>query len=330
MLLGSAEAVRRSWHTPLVLEFRLKRIERIVVQLLEAKRFADEGSEPHGRLALLLLDNLAEILIHREVEYQLAFASMFRSLREPAVSRRKEKKIRRYFGEKVAYLVELGLVEATHARMLDKLHLYRNEAYHHDEVRTQTLHTAVDIYFYLCCILMKSLPVHSYQATATSKHLKPFVDDARWVNGFEVQGRVADSLLVERRLNRAQINVLLRTHLRSRLSDMREMIEYWAGEFPALRTPADVLHHCQVPEDAIRTMEDLANIRSVAVPHDLESIHAWEQRADMIDKEMSVDQAFIAFAEIEDDFETLEEQVIKLSTEMDRAVQDEIDFLRGK
>jgi L-lysine 2,3-aminomutase len=111
---------------------------------------------------------------------------------------------------------------------------------------------------------------------------------------------------------------------------MRERLDYWAGEFPNLQTRADILHHCQVPEGAIQTMEDLINIRSVTVPHDFGSIDTWEQRTDLIGDEMSVDQAFVAFADIEDDFEELERQVIRMSNEMDRAVQDEIDFLRGK
>jgi hypothetical protein len=329
----------------------VKRIERTVVQLMEAQRLADERTEPHGRLALLLLDNLAETLIYREVEYQLAWSRMSRGLLKSlsesktltpeaaeiradlsreVVSTNQEKKIRRYFGEKADYLARAGILDEAHARMLKKLHEYRNEAYHRDTIRPEALQSAVDIYFYLCCELMKALPIHSYIMSEPSKYLAPFAADLHGIDGFELQARVADHFLAERELNHREVNAFLRQHLVSRLADMRETLDSWAGEFPNMETPEELLHHCQVPDDAIKSVEDFLNIGSVPVPHDFASITAWEQRAASIDEDMAVTEAFVLFADIEDEFEELEGQIFKMSQEMDREIQHQIDVMRGK
>jgi hypothetical protein len=47
------------------------RLERIVVQLEESKRFILNDTEPHLRMALLLLDNAAEVLMHRKIKDEL-------------------------------------------------------------------------------------------------------------------------------------------------------------------------------------------------------------------------------------------------------------------
>jgi hypothetical protein len=44
------------------------RRERTVVQLVEARRLADFDDVPHGRRALLLLDNAAETLLYRRAK----------------------------------------------------------------------------------------------------------------------------------------------------------------------------------------------------------------------------------------------------------------------
>jgi hypothetical protein len=43
----------------------MDRLERTVIQLVEARRLADFDDVAHGRLALLLLDNIAETLLDR-------------------------------------------------------------------------------------------------------------------------------------------------------------------------------------------------------------------------------------------------------------------------
>lgn len=328
----------------------MHRMERDVVQLSEAQRFADAESSPYARLALLLLDNLAEVLLYREVQHKLHFARMFRNLTESydehlgelppdverrrkelfqkSVSRNRERKLRRYFDEKADYLVEEGAIEEQHARALKKLHVYRNEAYHQDYVRSETLQTAVDIYFYLCCQLMKSLPLHIISGTfSASKYLRPYLEEEAQPL-FDFPAQVAEQMLQQRQMNDIEVNSLLRNHLLSRLQGMRETLDSWTSD--SGDTAEELLHNCQVPEEAIQSVADVLNIASFEVPHDFTSLEFWETRAKKIQDSMPVLDAFGLFADIEDEFEELEDQIMRMSAAMDHAIQDEIDRIRGK
>ena len=50
----------------------VERVRLIYEQLEEAKRLIREGSAPKLRLALILLDNAAELLMYRELRKQFA------------------------------------------------------------------------------------------------------------------------------------------------------------------------------------------------------------------------------------------------------------------
>lgn len=65
----------------------MERLHRTVVQLEEAKRFILSGDVPHLALALILLDNAAEVMMRRVVEDELDDADMYARMLErlPAV-----------------------------------------------------------------------------------------------------------------------------------------------------------------------------------------------------------------------------------------------------
>lgn len=58
----------------------MEQLERTVVQLWEAKRLAAWGDIAHGRLALLLLDNAAEMSLVRTAEASLIWADMYKKM----------------------------------------------------------------------------------------------------------------------------------------------------------------------------------------------------------------------------------------------------------
>ncbi len=166
-------------------------LERLVVHVEEAVRLAAINDDPHLRLSLLLLDSAAELLMHRECQSRLDWAERDRQLvhqadelqamtgkemdwvaeaRARIVPAAKRKKINRDFGAKCDYLVSLGMIAEPHARVLMKLHQYRNEAYHRDQLRLGTLASAVKIYVYLVCSLMQDFPMHG---TGGFIHLSP-------------------------------------------------------------------------------------------------------------------------------------------------------------
>ena len=65
------------------------------------------------------------------------------------------KKIESEFAPKVAYLQLNDAFSPSHAAVLRRMHLYRNEIYHDDKVRPATVEAAAKIYTYVVCDLMQ-------------------------------------------------------------------------------------------------------------------------------------------------------------------------------
>ena len=169
----------------------METLERLVVHVEEAVRHATMNDDPHLRLGLLLLDSAAELLLHRECQSTPPLGRERRATAAPgggagggdgqragmgrgAVGEGPTpaqcKKIDRDFGVKCDYLESLGMLAGPHARVLKKLHKYRNEAYHRDQLRLGTLASATKIYAYLVCSLMRDFPMHG---TRGFIHLPP-------------------------------------------------------------------------------------------------------------------------------------------------------------
>ena len=70
---------------------------------------------------------------------------------------KRARQIERNFGQKVRLLVDRGYLEPTLGACLDRLHEYRNEAYHKGHVRVGNLQQAVRIYFEIDCTLLADL-----------------------------------------------------------------------------------------------------------------------------------------------------------------------------
>jgi hypothetical protein len=161
---------------------RVDRLERLVVHVEEALRLVRQPGEAHQRLALMLLDSAAELLLHRACQGERRFEHVHRQLLElyqageaggrpldaeeqarkidlegRLPTAKESKQIDRLFDAKAEFLEKRGVLNSAQVRVLRKLHLYRNEVYHRDTLRSGSLHSAVRIYSYLVCTLMRDL-----------------------------------------------------------------------------------------------------------------------------------------------------------------------------
>ena len=73
-------------------------------------------------------------------------------------SKTQRNKIEHDFDAKCALLVKEDILQPDQARVLKKLHEYRNETYHRDELRPATLASTNEIYVYLVCSMMIAMP----------------------------------------------------------------------------------------------------------------------------------------------------------------------------
>jgi len=65
----------------------MENVRLIYEQIEEARRHLVDGSLLHLRLALILLDNAAELMMYRELEYEFAWNDQWEPKWEPARSK---------------------------------------------------------------------------------------------------------------------------------------------------------------------------------------------------------------------------------------------------
>ena len=76
---------------------------------------------------------------------------------------RVRRELSRNFDASVDFIRGRGGIRETEARVLKKMHWYRNELYHRDRLRPETIRSACLLYFDLTCALFERLPQYSSQ-----------------------------------------------------------------------------------------------------------------------------------------------------------------------
>jgi hypothetical protein len=174
------------------------------------------------RAHLQRLDRDAE---HRELSEHSA--SWRQQLRAQVVSVRRQKRIEREFDSKAEYLVERSEIDHQTARVLKKLHQYRNETYHRDQLRSEVLDSAVTIYAVLTCDLMRRLTPTVFSALPVPPILAKYEPHLGSRIDFDSQSEIADHLERANGLDEPlAIGQALSDHVVARLDEMLEMLEF--------------------------------------------------------------------------------------------------------
>lgn len=337
----------------------MERIEQVVVAAEEALRLAETGDLARLRLSLLILESTSEILLHREVTHRLMWQEfdrrmldriaeserlgltatpeideMRRELQTRVLSKTRRRKIDREFDEKVDFLTEEGVIDSAHGRVLKKLHDYRNEAYHRDHVRSETLASAVKIYSYLTCLLLRDLEPHG---TAYGSEIpvglqgyaeRPFDTD--------VQRRAGETLLARVAGQPGDVATALADHATARLGDLRLMLEEVTSFANAYRQPQDELDvpamvaSLQIEDVRLAVWGTREQLLSTPVTVTAATLDEWDRVAGGLARLGTDLEAFAAFADLEDDVEPFEQLVIEAARAMDEAIDAQIDEARGK
>ncbi len=154
----------------------MQHLSFVLFQLDEARRYIQDGRSQHLRIALVLLDNAAEIQMDRRIKDDLIHDGFKEQLRNSLLqtaaqgpttplpqilqeivdwvplTRSEKLKLDRNYDEKIAYMVGRGghLIASLFVP-LKHLHKYRNEAYHRAKIRPATIRTAALILLEINC-----------------------------------------------------------------------------------------------------------------------------------------------------------------------------------
>jgi hypothetical protein len=327
----------------------MERLRRTVVQLEEAKRFILNGEVARLRLAVILLDNAVEVILHRRVNDTLrsanAYARMLQqfpdgqldakgeALRQEiaakTIPQTRQKKVARFFGEKLALLSEHGELPTATARALRHLHAYRNELQHQDHVRPESIRPAALILFDIAVDLMVTLVPGSMSFGSD--------DNIDWLNDYRIEpipfGRddlrevIGTQLRHGLPLDVDGVRAALIAHLGTRLDAMEANSAELAGYGLSPKDLAGMLqHHRRWEQGLPDAPSDAADI----APFDkLDSLVRW--RSDVasltsIDDKLDL---FDRFGTLEDELEPLERGLQEVVDAIGAAGEIASDIARG-
>lgn len=322
----------------------------------EACRYIKDGRLAQLRLALLLLDNAAEIQMERCVRSCLVGEAMQEHLRSRVLqtpqeglpedlqdlvewqplSPKRKRLLDRNFDEKVSFLSERAKqLDTRLAGPLSYLHTYRNEAYHRAAIREATIETAAKLLLDINCELLLGLAPseisyasdedHSWLEHFFGKDLPTiFHDDARVSSAVE-------HFRADVGVNEELIGQLLANHLHSRIQDVFDALD-------------SVVENTKFPdrEAAIRNSHSLAEARRAKTGAsrrnrgDVEARHSLEFLGELIARLPEIEEvsdrfeAFRRFSVLESELEPVEKNVHELDGEVEAMIQLQSDIARGK
>jgi hypothetical protein len=327
----------------------MERLRRTVVQLEEAKRFILDGEVARLRLAVILLDNAVEVILHRRVSDTLQSANMYarmlqrfpdgpldaqgEALRQEiaakTIPQARQKRVARFFGEKLTLLTENGELPAATARALRHLHDYRNELQHHDRVRPESIRPAALILFDIALDLMVTLVPGSMSFGSD--------DDIDWLKDYGMEpipfGRddlrevIAAQLRHGLPLDTDGVRAALIAHLGTRLDVMEANSAELAGY--AL-SPIDLAGMLQQHQRWEQGLPDAPpNAANIAPFDKLDSLARW--RSDVAGLTSIGDKLdlFDRFGTLEDELEPLERGLQEVVDAIEAAGEVASDIARG-
>jgi hypothetical protein len=334
----------------------MKRLSTILFQLEEACRLIDDGREDHLRLALLLLDNAAELQMDWAVRHEMLWAESRERMRQMALevpaqerppslqelvewqplAKSQRAAIDRYFNEKVDYLSKLPeKFSPALAAPLKYLHKYRNQAYHRGEVRRKTLDISCRLLVEIDCDLVRSLP---YMFRSLSSK-----DDYSWLE--QRYGNVSrlfgDDAFVERAttelcervfVDDAAVAAALAEHLEARVASLVDDLDFILENARGFTSREEVLRTVQfvASPEASKVRPGLTPPESYRPPVRLRSIEALRERTTEISRSKSRIGAFAAYSVLEQELEKIEPDVQEAVYQVDMAIQEAIESSLGK
>jgi hypothetical protein len=335
----------------------LERLVPIVDQLEEAKAFILRADLSRLRLALLLLDNASEVLMYRAVTEELTWhdykSRIFSRARDvmsaeeleafrtemgySPLSSKERKTLLQNYNAKVDFLSALkkeGQIPVPLGGVLKAFHRYRNEAYHRDRVRKETIRPVVMVFFDIVADLILVLKPGSMSYSS--------IDD--WAEFYERYGfeyphqvldgltKIVDALKKDMCPDIGAIAGDLSDHIESRVDEVEDALNFLSKDSGAGFSIEEELRRVQfwAEFDCVPHNRDEERFRTYAPPITLETFAEWRRQGNQLRDEADKLRLFLRFAQIEASIEPIEERIHEAAGLLDEAIQFEIDRARGK
>lgn len=229
--------------------------ETVIGQLDLASTLLDKQAPLKSRLALILVDNAVEFMLHRYALDTFAQDASLRALEERQFSAgARDKVLSHYFDPKVTFARTQHVLSDDEACFCHHAHPFRNEAYHqgilHDDI---VLELAMSYHALACDFLPRVGPRSMTRVIGRStppvvrKHLGS--DDSVNLLSTETLQRVADSLDQARPRADQSLGDALESTATKRVSHIKEGLEHILRNDPRARSQAELVRELQYWHD---------------------------------------------------------------------------------
>lgn len=219
--------------------------------------------------------------------------------------------------------------------VLKAIHRYRNEAYHRDKVRTETLSSAVIVLYDVATDLLKLLPLGTIGVSG-GENWDDFCRRYGLSQPFDVLHGGLDKIVACLKegvhLEVDSLAGSLSGHLDARLTQIEEAISFVAENSVGNLTPEQELVRIQFWAEHAVVPRDFGDprLRSYSPKFTIKDIGRWRAAGAALKGRTGKLALFAEFAQLEVQIEPLEEKVHDVAGLVDQAIQLEIDRRRGK
>ncbi len=329
-------------------------IHHCIEQLDLAAEQLRKADSAYARLALILIDNVVELRLHRYAEQEMKWYETFWRLgKGKYTEEEREKVLGQHFEEKPKFARRMGLISDDELTFILICHRYRNELYHRGIMHESVIHEIAWHYHDIACQLLPRLRLGSYRwklGDTVSEVVKKYCGD----KGLDLMSVEKQLPLVSRRLaearpeTRQSLAQSLSASALTRIEAMDNAIEFLVHNSPEKTTRGDVIFDVQArpylftqevkgtlplqPGEKIETFDDALRLlkRYWSPPVRSDPVPRWRGRAERLRGEKCSLKALKKYQCLMDEMDYFDEKVRDATRVLDQHIEEEIDRLREK
>ena len=321
-----------------------------IEQLDLAARQLEVGSPSYGRFALILIDNVVELIIHKVCAHEISYDDMWIKLGKPRFTpEQRSDATGQRFDKKVKFCKKAKKITAGQAEAIQICHKYRNELYHTGLKYNDIVWDLAWYYHEIATVLLAEVyPDHSWYSgaevtTAVEKHAGK---GGRKV--LSEMHKVAESIGQTRPPKNRALPEALSISAQSQVEETEGLLEFLVKDDPQSRSEEVTIYELQF-YDYIRSEEPLIKeiwekaktlkqqkaamefVREIWEPrYKTNPLPNFNKQAKKILGQKTDLNALKAFERFKSEFSYFSGIVEKAAIALDMYIQQQIDAMRGK
>jgi hypothetical protein len=303
------------------------------------------------RFALMLIDNVAELTLHKYVQDRAYDNELWTKLNKPKYDHSEiQKALGQNFDNKIKFAYKTGLVNQTLCESVLYLHTFRNTTYHRGLRHEGILHSLTIFYFINVCKILSAYKPKFWSWSSADKishRARKYLGNPKWgdqeknfkfaFNRLEQVASEMDWYLVTD----------LSNDLNKTIEDIDSAINFLSSDLPDNPSRDEVIIHSQIrgitfSDEAKKfAKENGYNGKSIADyikwiksnykwSIKTDPIPKWKKRLYSLQNEKDLDLALKKYCDFLGQTDSIRNMITESAIELDEYIQHQIDIARGK